>query len=269
MDWRNHSAFVMILPQLDQGPVFNLYNFNARSDWDGPTNTPLCAQANPAVFHCPSDGKPVTQGLNGQVPGPGNNYVLCEGPNVGFNGDGASMPITAQNGMFNMQKTVSVADVTDGTSNVIMGSELIVAGSGGVYDKVALMRYGVALPGGWPNPTTFLTLAQMNGWGVACQSGALGGGNSAYIGNMWHVGLHGSSMFNTLATPNWIYPNCTAHCGGCAYDGAAVIPARSKHTGGVHCLMADGAVRFVADNVNFATWQNLGAINDGNTVTNY
>ena len=29
-----------------------------------------------------------------------------------------------------------------------------------------------------------------------------------------------------------------------------VLPPRSRHTGGVHCLFADGAVRFLSDNID-------------------
>lgn len=48
-----------------------------------------------------------------------------------------------------------------------------------------------------------------------------------------------------------------------------MIGARSYHTGGVHILMADGAVRFVGDSINYTTWQRLGARNDGNPVGDF
>ena len=53
-------------------------------------------------------------------------------------------------------------------------------------------------------------------------------------------------------------------CGGCAwYDGRGVITSRSRHTGGVQCLLADGSVRFISNNLDINTWQRLGAISDG------
>lgn len=42
--------------------------------------------------------------------------------------------------------------------------------------------------------------------------------------------------------------------------------ARSMHVGGVHVLLLDGAVRFVSENLNLQTWQNLGDKADGNVV---
>jgi prepilin-type N-terminal cleavage/methylation domain-containing protein/prepilin-type processing-associated H-X9-DG protein len=269
-DWRNHSAFVMLLPYLDQGPLYNQYNFTIASDWNGATtNTPLVIKSRSGVFRCPSDGNPALVAMNSNPAGTGNNYALCLGPDVGFQGDGANLPLSAQLGVFNMQKACSMADITDGSSNVIAGSEQIIAGGGGLTDQLVMIRQGVAPPGGFGSyPSSFPTQAQVNGWGVACQTGSLST-QSSYMGNMWHVGLHGSTLFDTQAPPNWPYPNCTSHCSGCAMDGAGIYPARSRHTGGVHILLCDGSVRFASDNINLTTWQNLGARNDGNSLGDF
>tara|TARA_R110002111_G_scaffold262289_1_gene337838 strand:- start:124660 stop:125544 length:885 start_codon:yes stop_codon:yes gene_type:complete len=40
----------------------------------------------------------------------------------------------------------------------------------------------------------------------------------------------------------------------------------SSHTGGVHFLMGDGAVRFLSDNIDLNTYRDLGYISDGNVV---
>ena len=40
----------------------------------------------------------------------------------------------------------------------------------------------------------------------------------------------------------------------------------SLHTGGMHVLMGDGAIRFVSENLDSTTRQRLGYIADGNTV---
>ncbi len=44
------------------------------------------------------------------------------------------------------------------------------------------------------------------------------------------------------------------------------MAARSRHEGGVHALMMDGAVRFVGENLHLQTWQDLGLFNDNNVV---
>tara|TARA_R110002095_G_scaffold154158_2_gene133990 strand:+ start:1241 stop:2125 length:885 start_codon:yes stop_codon:yes gene_type:complete len=40
----------------------------------------------------------------------------------------------------------------------------------------------------------------------------------------------------------------------------------SSHTGGVHFLLGDGAVRFLSDNIDLNTYRDLGFISDGNVV---
>lgn len=39
--------------------------------------------------------------------------------------------------------------------------------------------------------------------------------------------------------------------------------AQSEHQGGVHILLADGAIRFVSENIHLVTWRNLGDKADG------
>lgn len=53
-----------------------------------------------------------------------------------------------------------------------------------------------------------------------------------------------------------------------AYTGAGFNngPLTSFHVGGVHALLADGAVRFLSDNVDFNTLLALGAIQDGKVL---
>ncbi|HEY2828187.1 MAG TPA: DUF1559 domain-containing protein, partial [Pirellulales bacterium] len=42
----------------------------------------------------------------------------------------------------------------------------------------------------------------------------------------------------------------------------------SKHSGGANLGLADGSVRFISENVDAATWELLGGIEDGNSMTN-
>lgn len=259
-DWRNHSAHVMLLPFMDLETAYSGYNFNNFSAWGGPHNEAYCQTIKPAGFRCPSD-----TGLAGAFPG--NNYVFSEGSNVGYQGDGFTLAITSQDGIVNMQKAVATRDVTDGTSNVIMASEQVIAGGGGAIDNLAKIKQAV---GGFNTGALAAqrpSKAQVDTVGAACLAST--GAVSSYTGNWWQVGLHGSTLFNTLLTPNSQWPNCTAHCGGCALDGAGMYAARSRHEGGVHILLADGAVRFASDNIDFQTWQDLGSRMDGTPIGDY
>ena len=260
-DWRGHSAHVMLLPYIDQSPLYSTYDMNAWAWWDnakGPhnVNAGKAGLKRVAAFLCPSNS--ATIGF------PGNSYVVSEGANGGMFNDGVVGGANAgkQNGMFNMQVPVRMGDVTDGTSNVIMMSEQILSQTSPTLDRLVNLRQTVAIPAGWDG--TFLTQAQVDDWGSRCT--ASGANARTETGRYWAPGVHEQTTFNTLLPPNSKYQNCTAHCSGCAPDGPAMIGARSLHTGGVHVLLSDGSVRFVSDNVDYTTWGKLGSRNDGGTV---
>ena len=44
---------------------------------------------------------------------------------------------------------------------------------------------------------------------------------------------------------------------------------KSGHKGGVHFVMGDGAVRFINQNINYQTYQNLGSRADGKSVSDF
>jgi prepilin-type processing-associated H-X9-DG protein len=43
----------------------------------------------------------------------------------------------------------------------------------------------------------------------------------------------------------------------------------SQHTGGVQFVFADGSVRFISDNIDMATYANLGDKADGNVISEF
>ena len=49
--------------------------------------------------------------------------------------------------------------------------------------------------------------------------------------------------------------------GGDAYDTTAA--ARSRHPGGVLCVLGDGSVKFVADSISLPTWRAAATIAGG------
>ena len=48
------------------------------------------------------------------------------------------------------------------------------------------------------------------------------------------------------------------------YDGNTIL--NSYHTGGIHALLGDGAVRFISDNIHLLTLQRLAVRDDGTPV---
>lgn len=262
--WRSYSAHVMLLPYIDQLALWEriapVIESNAYSQGNGAASADaLVPNMNPSRiggFLCPSDSI-------GTVNAP-TNYAVCMGSNTGWVND-----ISRQNGICNRNRKVAIRDITDGTSNTILMSEIITSGQGGGPGSaadLALPRNGQSVQNdpnlAWPTDAS-LTQAQVETWATACDPLSKNGNQT---GGPWYVGQPMRTAFNTLLTPNFGKGNCSFHCNGCNYDGAGLFGARSKHTGGVQILRADGSTTFISENIAWAVYQSLGNREDGNDV---
>ncbi|MSR60626.1 MAG: DUF1559 domain-containing protein [Planctomycetaceae bacterium] len=77
-------------------------------------------------------------------------------------------------------------------------------------------------------------------------------------------------MFEDFAWMTTVAPINIPSCVGdpCGIGGAYTYQAgfKSEHVGGAHFLLADGAVRFISENVDWNTYQSLGGRNDKKVV---
>jgi prepilin-type N-terminal cleavage/methylation domain-containing protein/prepilin-type processing-associated H-X9-DG protein len=112
----------MILPQLDQWPLYSSINFSLPIQT--PANT-TATQTGLSVFLCPSDQIPgstyaVTDGFDNNVATVApSSYADCTGSDAadvatGLNNDGSG------NGLFSRNSAVRIAAITDGTSQTVM-----------------------------------------------------------------------------------------------------------------------------------------------------
>jgi prepilin-type N-terminal cleavage/methylation domain-containing protein len=265
--WRSFSAHAMILPYIDQAPLYNKIDFNLNACCEsggaaGGNNDALLNAVRISAFMCPSDSPPQNMGAP-------NNYAVCMGPNTGFDAD---VNQGQQNGIFNRHQWCGISDIKDGTSNTIAVGEILTTDQGGAVGsqaELSKVRDGGGGTGGhseYANPRHWpaITKTDADTWGAAF--GAVTNINGNRVGDKWFHGEPGRTAFNTLLNPNSPYPNGSWHCGGCHYDGGTLIAARSSHTGGVQVLLADGAVRFISENIDWSTYQALGGRNDGVVV---
>jgi prepilin-type N-terminal cleavage/methylation domain-containing protein/prepilin-type processing-associated H-X9-DG protein len=231
-----HSIFVAMLPQMEQGPLFNAVNFSV-SIGMAENMTIHSSQVNSLL--CPSD----SSGWQLDTPTqwatyPGfrvahGSYSGCTGTWVHWVWSPSSKPslatLTAQdNGIFFVNSRTRIADVTDGTSNTI------ILGERAVFDR-------------------YRTLT-----------------------NWWFIGWNGASLFDTLTAMNpqrlvaiasLPAPDPNGWPG--VEDNALMNSASSRHPGGANFAMADGSVRFLKETIQSWPVDSFGnptGVNGGGTM---
>ena len=245
--WEGRSAHTQLLPYLDQGPLYK--RINQTTWWDstftvaGNSNQTLRRTKLPALL-CPSDA------VFGSANQGNTNYWISTGPNNGWDASAASNV-----GFAHLNYSTSTADIRDGTSNTIAFAEGLIGDNNNALFSISDLVRNQAFPAGWP--TTFATQAQLITYGTQCLAGTAN--HHSHSGRDWASPMTWATGFNTLAPPNWLYPNCFV-CAGCGWgDGAGVFPSRSQHVGGSHHLFADGATKFVNSTINVQLYQGLGS----------
>jgi prepilin-type N-terminal cleavage/methylation domain-containing protein/prepilin-type processing-associated H-X9-DG protein len=258
------SAQSQLLLYLEQGVLFNSINFNF------PPETPGMAGAVPfmppyqnpnrenatacitqlATFLCPSDGPVQTI-----WPG-GTNYLANQQTwacDLGDKNPASVAPGENPQGVFYFQSAVKVADVTDGTSNTAFFSE-------------KLRGQGI------PNPQTdmFVTKSQTSLDATYQDCRAINVLTAPPLtsrqGMTWVMGEMCCTSYNHVSTPN------TNTCAGLGFPGSMAnmsmqVPPSSRHPGGVNVLMGDGAVHFLKNSIDLATWRAIGTRNGGEVVS--
>ncbi|MEK6262628.1 MAG: DUF1559 domain-containing protein [Planctomycetota bacterium] len=293
---QRHSSFVGMMAYLDQAPLAQLIegggtiasvngatNFFSNNfvPWDG--NHKAAIRKLPALL-CPSDGDTTVEGVLGK-----NNYVTNRGDTVWestpqWNGSGGRGLRGFVVGGTGNSGTRSVRDVLDGLSNTIAMSEVIKTKPGATTIANGAVSYQFSQA----------QMAQAGGSPAVCLGGLGAGGvvtttngNSLRRGCRWMDGAPIFTGFTTILGPNKI--SCLSNNGGDSGDG--VLEPSSLHTGGVHVLMGDGAVRFVSENIDagnptltnppggsgnpptgksvYGLWGALGSVNGTDTVTDF
>jgi len=232
------SGFMGLMPYLDQAPLYNLVSAGGGTGPKppgGPEGWASWAEWNVTIpgLLCPSDGL-VADTLRS------NNYV--------FNIGDSTINVRDNNlvrGIFGNRHCVRMRDVIDGTSNTIAMSEHIRANFAPETNSRRLLVEGVALGATGLdtglNPGQCVTFAVGNRWAPATSVKGRHG-TSLWDGQAERCG------FTTIVAPNG--PACALGTNVNADSTHAVLPPTSFHTGGVHGLMVDGAVRFISENID-------------------
>lgn len=187
----------------------------------GPWTTELTA------YRCPSD--PVSENTFG-----GTNYTFCIG-DVGRDIHTAVEKLPR--GMFGANRVMRFKDVVDGLSNTLAAGEIFLA-----VDREAAGQFAIEqLPSYLESPVMVNELCEPDrplffDEGVSLSEWGRGGN--------WADGTAGSSLVNTILPPN---SPSIAVLRSEACDG--IYSIASRHQGGAHVLMGDGAVKFVTNSI--------------------
>jgi prepilin-type N-terminal cleavage/methylation domain-containing protein/prepilin-type processing-associated H-X9-DG protein len=220
-------AFLLL--QLEQDNLYKQLNVNdATLMWnDGALATYLKVPV--VTFYCPSDG----YGGTTKVPGSFANSVTNYGGCFGITQNDS---LNTQKAIFGVNRGAAIREITDGTSNTAIMSEIL---TGSPKDARGCVWIGNA------GHSQFYTALTPNS-------------------SSPDVTYPDNSLCN-VSDPVINDPTKGLQCVWGSSNGLDNIQAsRSRHPGGVNTLLADGSVRFISNNILLATWQNLGYMNDGN-----
>ncbi len=255
--WSQHA---MILPYIDQAPLYNTIDFSYppatpgmggvvafMPAFDNPSGINNAASRSAIeIFTCPSD---VAAGT-GSAGWPGqNNYAANQGGWLCDRSDNPALPTDnspneLQTGVFYFLSRCGDRDVIDGMSTTAFFSERL-RGSGipDPQTDMFLVQHQTSLDALFQtcnnlNPATATPLTSK--WGFS-----------------WTMGENCCTLYNHVQVPNG------RTCGGVGFPGsmtnmAMQVTASSHHEGGVHLLMGDGAVKFVSENMDLGTWRAIG-----------
>ena len=243
-----HNGIVSMLPYLDQAPLFNTITSNAMP-WTQSWNGSFWSAQIPSLV-CPTS-PPCSPYSGSPAVGP-RSYRFCMGDSIANTINAGASTLYTTRGMFGTFSRTNTRDITDGTSNTIAMSERELGGIGLGGNLQKLGRTAVNIANA-TTPSNCLATATGTVYTVGVVNWP--------AGMLWPSGQPYYAGFNTVLPPN--SPSCSM---GADDEYSGVYSATSLHVGGVHVLMADGAVRFVSDNINAGTSSSAAATSG---VSNY
>jgi prepilin-type N-terminal cleavage/methylation domain-containing protein len=267
----NWSVLAYLTPYLDQTNVYNAMNLNFPtydSSYNISAPNRVVAGTIVSSFLCPSDrGAPIISGVLGVTGGLGpSNYVACNGSGT-IGRDGLATGGTATNypgspyqtdGVFFVNSRVWIGDITDGTSNTICFSESLLGDRTANATTLRERAFAVATPS--------YSYSTFSDAGCAAATAWADGTSRNPKGYSWIHGEIGSTSYNHYYGPNSRSFDCGGNALELGYTAFGWRAARSMHTGGAHTLLADGAVKFVSENIDLIVWRNLSTRSGGEVI---
>jgi prepilin-type N-terminal cleavage/methylation domain-containing protein len=166
-------------------------------------------------------------------------------------------------GVFSYVRGAGFADMSDGTSNVVVIGEVAMMYTkpgnfiGTVANKAVSNTNGANATAANHNPNPCApTAAEVTAKAYAGSFAAAG-----FQSQLWHWGDVAHSGFTTVDPPNG--PSCTNGANGGAN---ASIAASSYHPGGAQVCLGDGSVTFISETIDRVVWRRAGDKADSQPV---
>jgi prepilin-type N-terminal cleavage/methylation domain-containing protein len=267
-EWYNQTKggyMVHLLPYLDQTPLYEAIDFEEQRIPGQPSKFIRAVQI--TALKCPSatgrdwhdnngnSGRARSDYAGSQGSQRADSHAVCVGffqnstggmgqgnffpGSDGSHGHGNSTTNEDLSGLFSRRyASVRMKDITDGTSNVVMFGEVRPGCSD--HQRNGWMHFNslharTSVPPNFP---------------VDCPEDPDGADEVAKWGPDGARCTHDS-------------------CGDCWNHHTVTWGFRSRHVGGVHMVLADGATRFISDAIDFATWNALGSRRDGTAIGDF
>jgi len=284
--WTAWSPQAMLLPYMEQTPLYNAANFSWNccqyGDQASATNLTVVLTRISSML-CPSDGNAGQTNINSYLACLGSSPIRY-GIDSGVNGvfsvySGSTTGVPA----INRSPSYKLSSITDGTSNTIaFGEGLVGDGQNRKYRGNGMTGVGTA-PGTLNSQTnasdnallvTQALQACNTFWQGTSMLGNPGNPNAAglknYMGQRWALGERGYTLFNAIVPPNstqYPWALCGFTCVGCSPEGSNFANASSNHPGGSNFMMGDGSVKFIKSTISMNTYWSLGTRSGGEVVS--
>jgi prepilin-type N-terminal cleavage/methylation domain-containing protein/prepilin-type processing-associated H-X9-DG protein len=246
----NYSGFSMILPFMEQRNVFGAINFDLTMTLQQGNTTAMATVI--SSYLCPSDPQMTPIGWAG------TSYRFSEGANILYahgatDPDGFNAALPPPNGPFFPERSMRMAEVSDGMSNTAFVSEKLL---GDFNQGIASPRRDVY---NHPSPPMPATPEEAYQWCQAFDNLSVDVNGESGSGAPWLDGFLHTSIYKHVSTPNKK---------SCYFRPVRLTMAvSSQHPGGVNVAFGDGSVKFIKDTVARPTWWAIGSMNGGETVS--
>ncbi len=274
----------ILLQYMEQGNLYSAFNtqidictYSTTTAGNTPNYTAQTTIIN--SFVCPSDGAQERIGVNvaycnyfaslgaTQAQEAGTTYSNME-PNPASLGvynaavdystpPCTGTPATTPNVNYQQVKGVTIAAITDGTSNTGAFSE----GKRG-------HEVGTVTPA-FDSGCTALFSTNIDNYAYPMCDPNARASSFRYRGQEYYRAIGVTANYTHTMPPNSQYIDCGTYADTAALNNfsRAHLAARSYHPGGVNIGMADGSVRFAKNTVNIVTWRQVGTRAGGEVIS--